>query len=713
MPQYGFFIDLSRCTGCNACVIACKQWHDISPGPVKWMRVYQWEKGAFPNIDLRVLPIPCLHCENPVCAEACPHHAIYKEDKYGAVLVDHEKCTGERKCWQACPYGAPQFEGDEPGLQMSKCNMCIDRLEKGLKPICVLSCSLRALEFGPLDELREKYGSLRRLEGIPKDYAPCRVACPAGVDAEGYIKLIAEGKLKEAMALFRETALFAGVLGRVCTHPCELDCQRGEFDEAVAICSLKRFMADYELRVGREKATPVEKTKEEKVAIIGSGPAGLACAYDLLRQGYPVTVFEAAPQSGGLLRYGIPEYRLPREVLDDEISYMEELGVEIKTNTPVKESEAIFHQGYKAVFIAAGVGLSQKMGIPGEDARGVIYALDFLRQANSGMKVDPGRRVAVVGGGSVAIDAARTALRLGAKEVHLICLECRDLASRDRMLAQEQEIEEAEEEGVIIHPCLGIRRILTNDGMVTGLETMACVSVRDEDGRFAPRFIEGAASAIEADSVIIAIGQAVDKSMLPGGLSYTAGETVSVDPVTWQTSIKGVFAGGDVVAGAADIIGAIAAGKEAAISIDRYLRGVDLKQGRRPLAKRVRERTGIKSTRPPVLAVGERKGFVEVNLGFDEKTAIEQANRCLNCGVTMPAVVFKPVDPKKQIIPWDSERALELWQERHPDNGEPLPDIFAEVSEVTQFPEDIIGRKDLVLKAKNTEELMFYTTDDE
>ena len=169
MAQYGFFIDLSRCIGCNACVIACKQWHNISPGPIKWVRVSQWETGSFPSIKLHILPIMCFHCENPVCIKACPNQAIWKEEKYGAVLVDPEKCEGERKCWQACPYGAPQFEGDEPGLKMSKCDMCIDRLEEGLKPICVLSCSMRALEFGPLNELREKYGNLSQIEDMPKD----------------------------------------------------------------------------------------------------------------------------------------------------------------------------------------------------------------------------------------------------------------------------------------------------------------------------------------------------------------------------------------------------------------------------------------------------------------------------------------------------------------------------------------------------------------
>jgi anaerobic dimethyl sulfoxide reductase subunit B (iron-sulfur subunit) len=169
MTQYGFFIDQSRCIGCNSCTVSCMQWHDIPPGTVQWMRVYQWETGTFPDTRLHILPVPCYHCDNPVCLKACPNGAIYKEEKYGAVLVNPDKCQGARKCWQACPYGSPQFQGDEPGAKMSKCNMCIDRLEQGLKPICVLSCSMRALEFGPLDELLKKYGNLQRLEGMPKE----------------------------------------------------------------------------------------------------------------------------------------------------------------------------------------------------------------------------------------------------------------------------------------------------------------------------------------------------------------------------------------------------------------------------------------------------------------------------------------------------------------------------------------------------------------
>lgn len=169
MTQHGFFIDQSRCIGCNQCTISCMQWHDIPPGTVKWMRVYQWEKGVFPNVRLHMMPVLCYHCENPVCIKACPNGAIYKEEQYAAVLVDTEKCAGTRKCWKACPYGVPQFQGDEPGTKMSKCNMCIERLEQGLTPICVLSCSMRALEFGPLDELEKKYGHLKRLEDMPKD----------------------------------------------------------------------------------------------------------------------------------------------------------------------------------------------------------------------------------------------------------------------------------------------------------------------------------------------------------------------------------------------------------------------------------------------------------------------------------------------------------------------------------------------------------------
>jgi DMSO reductase iron-sulfur subunit len=713
MTQYGFFIDLSRCIGCNACVIACKQWHNLEPGPAKWMRVYQWEKGAFPDIEVHTLPIMCMHCQNPVCADACPNKAIRKEEKWGAVLVDDSKCTGEHKCFEACPYGAPQFATDNTHQIMSKCNMCVDRLENGLNPICVLSCSMRALEFGPLEELKKKYADPSQIapSGL-SGYAPCRIACPAGVDAEKYIKSIAEGKYLEALKLFRDTSPFAGVLGRVCFHPCEVDCRRGKFDDAISICSLKRFVADEEIKKGRKQYKRVKLTHQEKVAVIGSGPAGLSAAYDLARLGYPVTVYESQPAAGGLLRYGIPSYRLPKDILDNEINIICESGVTIKTDSPVKKPENLLSEGYKAVFVATGIWSSLKLNLSGENAEGVIYALEFLKQVNSGITIKSGKKVIIVGGGSVAIDAARTALRLGANEVHLICLECRDLRSKDRMPAQSREIQEAEAEGVIIHPGQGINRILTQKGKVSGVETMVCVSVRNPDGSFAPEYDNCTLSIIEGDNLIVAIGQTVDKTNLNGGFKYDRG-VLSVDPVSLETNLKGVFAGGDVVSGAADIISAISGGKEAAISIDRYLRNVDLKEGRQSSLNKSKGKSSGKSLKVDMLTHPISGDFSEVTGVIEEESAIEQAQRCLRCSLTIPSVVFKTEDLKKQIIPYDSNKALSLWKMRHPDSGETLPRVFEELEDVTDVPEDTYLRNKLVLKPKNSEEMMTYTTDDE
>jgi DMSO reductase iron-sulfur subunit len=723
MTQYGFFIDLSRCIGCNACVIACKQWHDLEPGPVKWMRVYQWEKGAFPDIEVHTLPIMCLHCQNPVCADACPHQAIAKEEKYGAVLVDPEKCTGEHKCFEACPYGAPQYAGTTPHDKMSKCNMCIDRLKQGLAPICVLSCSMRALEFGPVEELKKRYGQGNGAAELSQDNPPCRIACPAGVNAGKYIGLIAEGNTAGALQLFRESTPFAGVLGRVCIHPCEIECQRGEFDDPVSICSLKRYMADAEFKTGLCQAAEVDISKGAEVAVIGSGPAGLTTAFDLRRLGYPVTVFESAPEAGGLMRYGIPAYRLPKDILDYEISLVAAQGVKIETDSPVRDLEELLSQGYRAAFVAAGAWQGQKLNVPGEDARGVLYALDYLKRVNSGKKVRPGREVVVIGGGSVAIDSARLSLRLGAREVHLVCLECRDLTNPDRMPAQSQEILDAEREGVLIHDCQGISRILTAENGVAGVETMACLSVRDSDGIFAPRYDRCALSTLEADRVIIAAGQAVDTTQFRNSLKYTQGR-VSFDPVTLETGLKGVFVGGDMALGAADIISAIATGKQAAVSIDRYLHNDDLREGRQPLRKSAKEKPLAARDSPPGAAHPLKQGgtqaesrplplHAEGSSRLDDSLALKQAQRCLQCGITVPSVVFKPEDPKKQIVPWDPQRALELWQKRHPDNGEKLPDIFENISDVLEVPPGTYLRDRLHLKPANTEELMTYTTDDE
>jgi len=523
--------------------------------------------------------------------------------KKKARYVDVDKCTGCAECTNVCPVEVPnEFD---------------------------LGLGQRKAIYRPFPQAVPNAFTIDK-----QGYPPCRAACPAGVNAQGYIALISQGKFKEALEVLRKTMPFAGVCGRVCTHPCELDCERGKVDEAVSIRSLKRFMADYELRVGREKAIPIEKTKEGKVAIIGSGPAGLACAYDLVRLGYPVTVFEAAPESGGLLRYGIPEYRLPNRVLDNEISYIQELGVEIKTNIPVRDLSTLFNQGYKAIFLGTGAWESQKMGIPNEDAKGVIHALTFLREVGSGVKVNLGKRVAIIGGGNAAVDAARVALRLGAKEVSIIYRR-----SRTEMPADRTEVDEAEREGMKLHILAAPVRVLTKDGQLTGIQ---CVRMElgepDASGRRRPIPIKGSEFNMDVDNVIIAIGQVVDKALLPKELEYTSWGTLSVDPVSLQTNIEGVFAGGDVVSGPADVIAVMAAGKEAAISIERYLEGVDLKEGRPTPIKRVKEvsKEGVEikaRSTMPTLEPEKRKDFAEVELGLDEKTAIEEAKRCLNCGV--------------------------------------------------------------------------------
>ncbi len=519
-----------------------------------------------------------------------------------ARYVDEDKCTGCGECTKVCP------------VELNS------EFDEGL--------SKRKAIYTPFPYAVPNKAAIEK-----RGYPSCRVTCPAGVNAQGYIALISQGKFREALEVVRRAMPLAGVCGRVCTHPCETDCERGKLDEPISIRALKRFIADYELKVGREKTTPIERTKEDKVAIVGSGPAGLACAYDLVQKGYPVTVFEAMPLAGGLLRYGIPEYRLPNEVLDNDIGYISELGVEIKTNTPVEDVAQLFEKGYKAVFLGTGAGVSQKMGIPQEETKGVIYALDFLKQVNSGAKFSLGERVAVIGGGNAAIDAARVASRLGAKQVDVIYRR-----SRAEMPAEAGEVNEAEREGVQLHILASPVKVLRQNGRLTGIE---CIRMElgepDASGRRRPIPVAGSEFAMDVDNVIMAIGQAVDKAGLPEELTYTGWGTLSVDSVTLETDISGVFAGGDVVSGPADVIGAIATGKEAAESISRYLSGTDLRQGRPKPITRVKEvpKDGVQPgsrAEMPTLDPGRRDGsFTEVELGFDEKTAIEEAKRCLNC----------------------------------------------------------------------------------
>jgi len=491
--------------------------------------------------------------------------------------------------------------------------------------------------------IRERFCAAGACESLV--FAPCENICPVRCDAVGYTALISEGRYEEALGLIRLTMPLAGICGRVCNHPCENMCKRGEIDEPIAISSLKRFASDWELKQGK-MASPafLEKPKTERVAVIGAGPAGLNAAYQLGRRGYPVTVFEALPVAGGMLSVGIPDYRLPRKILENDIRFICQHRVEVRTNKALGKDftiESLLREGYKAVFLALGAHLNQKMNIAGEDAKGVFPGIDFLRRVNLGEKIEVGEKIAVVGGGNVAFDAARTALRLGAKEVSIVYRR-----TRDEMPANDEEIEEAEHEKIKLLYLIAPTRIVTEYGRVRGLECQRMeLGDFDASGRRRPVPIKGSEFILEVDGVIPAIGYVPNLACLPqnDGFKSTKAGTLSVDPITLGTHLPGVFAGGDLVSGPSTVVEAMAGGSRAAVSIDRYLRGKDLAGDRAYQAlrraevpKAEEEETEPEAKKPrarmPATAADRRVcTFEEVNLGFDEETAIREAKRCLRC----------------------------------------------------------------------------------
>ena len=464
----------------------------------------------------------------------------------------------------------------------------------------------------------------------------CQHACPAGLDVPRYIRLIAGGMFREAVELIRERVPLAAVCGYVCPHPCELKCRRGDLDEPIAIRMLKRFVADYAIANELPPFVRQDKPTLERVAVVGSGPAGLSAAFFLARTGYRVTVFESEPVAGGMLAWGIPPYRLPRDVLDAELEVIEAQGVEIKTNSPVGDGltlDDLFAQGYKAVFIAIGAQKSYRLRIPGEDREGVLPGLDFLRSEELQRTI--GRRVAVIGGGSVAVDAARTALRLGADQVTILYRR-----TRREMPASEEEIAQVEEEGVDLRFLTAPVRILGN-GRVNGIECRRMeLGPYDESGRRRPVPVEGSEFTLPVDTVIAAIGQFPDCTSLSrdGHLEVEARGTLVADAVTLSTGREGVFAGGDVVSGPATVIDAIADGRRAAQAIDRYLGGTGLYDRSEELAA-IADSLDLgeildKDTRVPEPlrpAAVRSKDWEVVEMTLSENAAIEEAMRCLRC----------------------------------------------------------------------------------
>jgi NADH-quinone oxidoreductase subunit F len=469
--------------------------------------------------------------------------------------------------------------------------------------------------------------------------APCQHTCPVQLDVPGYVSLIKEGKFLEAYCLIKQRNPFPSICGRVCHHPCESKCRRGQLDEPVAIRDLKRFAADCASELRIEYIPEIKEKREEKVAIIGAGPAGLSAAWDLALEGYQVTVFEALPVAGGMLAVGIPEYRLPKDILKKEVEAIARLGVDIRLNTRMDDVESLLKDGYQAVFIAVGAHRGDKMGIPGEDLTGVYDAIDLLREANLGKKVKVGKRVAVIGGGNSAIDAARVALRKGAETVTIFYRR-----EKKDMPAIAEEIESAEEEGIQLH-CLTVpTKILGKNGKVAGLE---CIRMElkefDRSGRRTPYPIEGSEYRVDVDTVIEAIGQRPDTSFIGGnGIKIGRGGTIVADPRTLATDRKGVFAGGDALTGPQTVIEAIAAGQRAACSIKRYLQGRELspllqRDGYKPIAvssqppteEETRERARVRAAE--VHKSDRITSFKEIVLPYTAEEASTEASRCLRC----------------------------------------------------------------------------------
>ncbi|MDH4266028.1 MAG: FAD-dependent oxidoreductase, partial [Deltaproteobacteria bacterium] len=552
--------------------------------------------------------------------------------------IDVSKCTGCSECAQVCPV------------------ITLSRFDEGMAQ------QRAAYKLYP--------------QAVPNAFAiekkgvsPCRDACPAGQRAQGYIALIREGRYEDAMRVIKEDNPFPGICGRICNHRCEDACNRGLVDEPISIATLKRFVTDQVYSQPYLPPDPLPYQYEERVAIIGAGPCGLTAAKDLRQRGYPVTIFEALPIAGGMLRVGVPDYRLPPLIVDREVREIIDLGIDLRLNSPVTDLDAVRNQGFKAVLIAVGAHEGRKLPIPGADLPEILINTQFLRDVslmNLGIRNHPhpdplpfegegkggglqstirNRHVLVLGGGNVAMDCARTAVRLGAAKVEMACLE-----SREKIPAHPDEVREAEEEGITIYDSRSFKRILDKDGHVAGVEAVNVTFMEfDSEGRLTLETQEGSEHILPCEVVIFAIGQRAGLAFIPesAGVGITRQSTIAVNPNTLAATRPGIFAAGDATTGTAYVIEAVASGHKVAASIHRYLRGEELEpplapelpvvkmtkeEGQEKVAAgeiRVAPRVGMPSREP------ERRcrSFEEVTLGYTEEAAKAEAARCLACGI--------------------------------------------------------------------------------
>ena len=555
--------------------------------------------------------------------------------------VESENCVACGRCVEGCPAGAVKL-----GQKLCTKDGPITYPRQELPD---------DHEWGP-EKWAIDYRDKNRVNCYKTGTAPCKTACPAHIAVQGYLKLAAQGKYKEALQLIKRDNPFPAVCGRICNRRCEDACTRGTIDQAVAIDEVKRFIAQQDLnaetRFVPEKVIPkVDGEFEEKIAIIGGGPAGLSCAYYLAEKGYRPTVFEKEKQPGGMLMHGIPEFRLEKDVIEAEINVLRALGVEFHCGVEVGRDVTIpelREQGYKGFYVAIGLQSGGKLGVPGEDAEGVKAGIELMREVNLEGKKNLSGRVVVIGGGNIGADVARTALRCGAEKVSLYCLE-----DYDSMPMGVEDRTECEEDGIEIHAGWGQTEILAENGRCSGIRFRKCLSVRNAEGRFAPTFDDNTTEEVPCDMVLYCIGQKVDwKGLLTGtAVELNPNGTAKADPVTYQTAEPDLFVGGDVYTGQKFAIDAIAAGKQGAVSLHRWVQDATLTIGRDKrefieLDKNnlLLEEASYDNTPRQRIGYNEtlRKTFKDGRVAFTEEQVKAETARCLGCGASV-------VDPNKCI----------------------------------------------------------------
>lgn len=548
--------------------------------------------------------------------------------------VESDKCVACGRCVEVCPVGAAKL-GQKLCTKQGPISY-----PKAILPDTV--------KWGP-DKWDKNYRDNAKINCYDTGTSPCKTACPAHLPVQGYIKMAAEGRYMDALKLIKNENPFPAVCGAICNKRCEDACTRGTIDEVIAIDEIKKFIAEQELKEANRYVPKCEnhegKQFEEKIAIIGSGPAGMSAAYYLRTKGYPVTIFEKEARAGGMLMNGIPSFRLEKDIVQAEIDVLTSMGITFQFNTEVGKDITIpqlREQGYKAFYVAIGAQGGRKTGVPGEDGEGVETGVDFLRSVNldSEQHKITGRSV-VIGGGNVAIDVARTALRAGSEDVSMLCLE-----SYETMPAAREEIQESEEEGIHIHNGWGPKEILLENGKVCGIVFKKCISVLDENKRFNPVYDENETMTIPCEHIYLSIGQSIQWGELlkDTKVEFNRNGTAIADPVTYQTAEPDIFVGGDVYTGPKFAIDAIAAGKEGCVSIHRFVHeghSLTLARDLRKFVELDKDNIVVEKFDNAKRQIPGRKAgvakttFHDLRSTFTEEQVQAEAKRCLGCGATI------------------------------------------------------------------------------